>query len=138
MIHGRLLFEPKLPITFPGSEIQMDTATKPASSNGAGAGDDGRIPGLSPEMREKILCDLLREVFRSHPGETIIRLLDGNGEWLGNLVAPGAPAADADRLYAELPPQTRQEIMRPLLEVDLDDTLTDEEVKELLKPESRA
>jgi hypothetical protein len=116
----------------------METATQPTTPNGAGGDRNGSPLTISAEEREKLLCDLLREVFRNNPGETVIPLVDGNGEWLGNLVAPGTPAAEADRLYAELPPQTRQEIMRPLLEVDLGDTLTEEEVKELLKPGLRA
>jgi hypothetical protein len=88
----------------------------------------GCVSALPLQDQEHLFFDHLREIYRRNPGEKIIPLVDRNGKWLGNLVSPEQPAADADRLFAEMTPETRHAIMKPLLDFDFDDTLTDEEV----------
>jgi hypothetical protein len=114
----------------------METTTL----NGSGTAQtrNGSVAMLSIEEQENLFFDLVREIYRRNAGEGIIPLVNRKGEWLGNLVSPEQPAAAADRVFAEMPPQTRRAIMKPLLDFDFDDTLTDEEVTNLLKPDGRS
>jgi hypothetical protein len=118
----------------------MSTATRSTLSNGSAlnGGHTGSVGDLSQAEQESLLFELVREIYRRNPGEGIIPLINAQGEWVGNLVSPEQPAADADRLFAEMPPQSRHAIMKPLLDIDFDDALTDEEVQAILKPDSPA
>ena len=110
----------------------METTIESTASNGVGLSTsrNGSFLALPLEDQDQLLFDLVSEVYRRNPGEAVIPLVNRKGEWLGNLVSPDQPAAAADRLFAEMPPQTRQAIMKPLLDVDFDDTLTDDEVND--------
>jgi hypothetical protein len=114
----------------------METAIQSSNLNGAALNGalQAHLHSLSPEDQENLLFELLREVYRQNPGEYVIPLVDRNREWLGNLVSPEQPAAAADRLFTEMTPETRHAIMKPLLDIDLDDTLTEKEVKQILEP----
>ncbi len=118
----------------------METTTKPTAANGITSCEprDNTLAALSPDDQEQMFFDLLREIYRRNPGDAVIPLVSRNGEWLGNLVSPNQPAAAADKLFAQMPPQTREAIMKPLLDFDFDDTLSDDEVTNLLKPDSPA
>jgi len=106
------------------------------------AGIDSPLPrngaphSLKAEEQDDLFFELVREIFQRHPGESVIPLVNRYGEWLGNLVSPEQPTATADRVYAEMPAQTRRAIMKPHAEIDFNDTFTDAEVDWLLKPDS--
>ena len=57
-----------------------------------------------------------------------IPLHTADGQWLGNFVRPGEPAAAADRAFAELIPEQREALMKSYLDLDLDDVLDDREL----------
>ncbi len=107
--------------------MNMETTTTEAAAS-------NQLTDLPPDTDAiRLVSDLIREIFRRNPGEMIIPLKDLNGEWLGNLVSPQAPTAAADRVYSQMPPEERQAMMKPLLNFDPHDTLSDDEVADIIK-----
>lgn len=78
------------------------------------------VRSLPEGFKAAVLEALFRDFLESMPGEQIIPLHTADGQWLGNFVRPGEPAA-ADRAFAELIPEQREALMKPYLDLDLDD-----------------
>lgn len=89
------------------------------------------VKSLSPEEKTMLLESLVRELIQMNEGWEVIPLESARGEWLGNLVTTKAPAAEADRHYAQLPAESRLALMKPYIEFDWNDVLTEEEMNAL-------
>jgi hypothetical protein len=86
------------------------------------------IRSLPEGFKAALLSELVRELSAAHGGKGVIPLRSPTDEWLGNLALPGEPAAKADRDYFELDPMHRLAVMKPYLDLDLDNTYTAEQI----------
>ena len=69
------------------------------------------VQSMPDPFREAVLAELLRD--------------------------PDSPLPAADRVYFSLAPEIRAELMKPYLDLDLDDTLAEEELADLTRPTQR-
>ena len=95
------------------------------------------VESLSADDKQAVLDALLREVIARHAGAGVVSMNTLQGEWIGTLMVADHRAAAADQIYARLIPETRESLMKPFLDFDWDNTLSDEEVDAILRGEGR-
>jgi hypothetical protein len=84
------------------------------------------VRSLPEGFKAAVLEALFRDFLDTAPDAHTIPLHTTDGQWLGNFVRPGEPAAAADRVFAELIPEERVLLMKPYLDLDLDDVMSDD------------
>jgi hypothetical protein len=88
------------------------------------------VKSLPPEAKQAVFLALLREVLALSGGTGLIPVTDEDGRPLGYYVPPEAAKARAEALLAEMPPEVREAMTRPLPpDFDPDDCLSDEELE---------
>ncbi|MGL6097157.1 MAG: hypothetical protein ACRC7O_15335 [Fimbriiglobus sp.] len=85
------------------------------------------VRSLPSAFRNAVLAELLAGTQLTGP------VLATDGEPFGVWLPVSGTADAADRRYAELPSETRVELMRPFLEFDWNDCLSDGEIGAILK-----
>lgn len=107
------------------------TATEPTAAD--------LLRTLSPEVKEELLIGLLRELMQIQGAFGEIPLHTEAGEFIGCFMPPAAVHARNEQLLAQMPPNVREAMTRPLPpDFDPDDCLTDEEVDAITRGEYRA
>jgi hypothetical protein len=110
----------------------MSTATisEPLASPGANGQPLSAVDyvrSLSPEDKEEILVVLLKELIEINGGEGLITF-NRPGESLGYYVPPKAAQERYEKMMAELPPEVRQALEKPLPpDFDPEDSIPAEE-----------
>src|SRR4051794_10802547 len=98
--------------------MSANTSTAPppaATVNGAPASAVDYVRALAPEAKEAVLVALLQELIEINGGgHGLIPIDTPDGKSLGYYVPPRAAKERYERLIAELPPDVRAEITKPL------------------------
>ena len=86
---------------------------------------------MSPEDKEDVFVALLRELIVMNGGKGLIPVQASDGKSLGYYVPPEAARVRWEHFLAEMPPNVRETMTKPLHDLDLDDCLTDVELAAL-------
>lgn len=100
----------------------------PANANGATVPPAEYVRALPPEAKHAVFLALLREALQFNGESGLLPIDDEDGRPFGYYVPPPAAAARADAFAAQMPPEVRDCLLRPMPDLNLDDTLSDEEV----------
>lgn len=109
-------------------------ATTTAPTNGtthlSAVGD--LLARLSPEEKYEALVSLARELISFHPTSARLPLRISEDDPVGYLVPQWANDEEVRRMLDSYPPDVRERLTRPVpLDIDLDDVLSDEEMRAL-------
>ncbi len=96
------------------------------------------VRSLSPEDKEEVFISLLKELIEINGGEGLIPL-DRPGEPLGYYVPPKAAQERFEKMMAELPPEVREALEKPLPpDFDPEDSLPADEAWRRIKEQSES
>lgn len=96
------------------------------------------VKTLPAEFKTAVLDELLRELASSPEGPVAVSLRTTDGSLVGHLMPAELAAPAADRVYLDLAPEMRAEMMKPYVELNLDDTLAAGQMSVLLSPAARS
>lgn len=92
------------------------------------------LKGLPDAFRSALLCELLRMKTQADRECNVFPIADSNGKPFG-LFSLSDTATAADAMYAQLDPAMRSQIMKPYLDFDWEDCLTDAQLDTLTRAE---
>ena len=93
------------------------------------------VKALPVEDKEDIFLMLISELLEVHSGNGLIPIMTPDGKSLGHYVPPAAAKAQFERMLAEMPPHVREAMTRPVGQVSMDDCLSDDEVRAIIRGE---
>lgn len=89
------------------------------------------VKNCSPEEKDAVMGELLKEARSLHPDSHLIPLADSDGVEVGYFVSNESVKQYAEHAWNELSPELRATLGRPVS--DLEDTLSPEELKAQLR-----
>ncbi len=93
------------------------------------------LKGVPEAFRDALLCELLRMKTLAEPECAVFPVVDTNGQPFG-LFLHSESATAADAMYAQLDSVTRTHMMKPYVDLDWNDCLTDEQLDTLTREPS--
>ena len=81
---------------------------------------------MSPEDKEDVFVALLEELLARSSKTGLIKFESVRGQFLGYFVPPAAAKELADKEWGEMPPMIREQLSRPI--EDLDDCISSDEM----------
>jgi hypothetical protein len=96
------------------------------------------LNALPDGFKAAVFDELVRRLVAAHRDGESVPLRLSTGEVVGTLLFHRPEAAAADEYYTQLPAPARAEMMRPLVEFDWDNCLTDEQVNALVSGAGRS
>lgn len=90
------------------------------------------VRSIPESMKAAILGELLGELVARHRDHGIVPVQAADGGLIGTLVIAETAAAAADDMYTRLLPAERLALLKPYLDFEWDNCLTDEQVRDML------